>query len=96
LTFNQGIQVQILVGVLRFNIKGEFLMQKVLLISIPEQIILSDIKVNPRQRLLDFIKGSGQPSETEVWLHDVMSWLNWEESWELRNIILASYNLAIV
>jgi len=45
--------------------------------QIPEFLQFRDIKINPRKRLNDYIKGRGKPVNG-FYIRDIIEWLKWE------------------
>ena len=62
-------------------------MQTVWLGDIPESATIGSLTVNLRARLLEFVRGSAMPSETDVFAYDVRRWIAWERLPEIATLI---------
>jgi hypothetical protein len=61
--------------------------QSILITDIPEKIEISGLTINLRDRLKNYIRGTGQIDNNHVYVADVISWLNWEEVGSLKDYI---------
>ena len=55
--------------------------------AIPEVATIGSLAVNLRARLLEFVRGSAMPSETDIFAHDVRRRIAWERLPEIATLI---------